>query len=78
MGDVLQKCAKNVKVQNNPTLKWERCHNGKYVATLNPEDQNNTLIKNGINYGLFVSLLERDGILLAFLYHGDATFASWA
>jgi len=31
-----------------------------------------------INYGLFMSLLEGDGIPLALLYHIDATFASWA
>jgi hypothetical protein len=78
MGDVLQKCAKNVQVQNNPTLKWGTYHNGKYVATLNPKDQNNTLIKSGINYGLSVSLLEGDGIPFALLYHADATFVSWA
>ncbi len=32
MGDVLQKCAKNDQVQNNPTMKWGTCHNGKYVV----------------------------------------------
>ncbi len=74
---MLQKCAKNVQVQNNPSLKWGTCHNVKYVATLNPEDQNNTLIKSGINYGLFVSLLKGDGIPLAFLYHTNATSISW-
>ncbi len=31
MGEMLQKCAKNAKVQNNPTLKWGTCCNGKYV-----------------------------------------------
>jgi len=75
---VLQKCAKNVQVQNNPTLKWGTCHNGKYVATLNPKYQNNTLIKSGIDYGPFMSLLEGDGIPFALLYHTNATFASWA
>ncbi len=25
---VLQKCAKNAQVQNNPNLKWGTCHNG--------------------------------------------------
>jgi hypothetical protein len=29
---MLQKRAKNDKVQNNPTLKWGTCHNGKYVV----------------------------------------------
>jgi len=29
---VLQKCAKNAQVQNNPTLKWGTCDNGKYVV----------------------------------------------
>jgi hypothetical protein len=48
----------------------------KYIATLNHEDQNNTLIKSGINQ--FVSLLEGDGIPMALLYHVDATFASCA
>jgi hypothetical protein len=28
MGDLLQKCAKNAQVQNNPTLKKGTCHNG--------------------------------------------------
>jgi hypothetical protein len=32
MDDMLQKCAKNDQVQNNPTLKWGTCHNGKYVV----------------------------------------------
>jgi hypothetical protein len=33
MGDiVLPKCAKNDQVQNNPTLKWGTCHNGKYMV----------------------------------------------
>jgi hypothetical protein len=27
---MLQKYAKNDQVQNNPTLKWGTCHNGKY------------------------------------------------
>jgi hypothetical protein len=33
MGDMLQICAKNDQVQNNFTLKWGTCHNGKYVDT---------------------------------------------
>ncbi len=48
------------------------------MATLNLEDQNNTLIKSGINYWLFVSLLKWDGIPLALLYHVNATSTSWA
>jgi hypothetical protein len=32
----------------------------------------------GINYGLFVSLMEEDGIPLSFLYCIDATFTPWA
>jgi hypothetical protein len=32
MGDVLQKCAKNAQVQNNPALKWGTCHNGEYAV----------------------------------------------
>ncbi len=74
---MLQKCANNVQVQNNSTLKWGTCHNGKYVTTLNPKDQNNTLLKSGINYGQSMSLLEGDGISLALLYRANATFASW-
>jgi hypothetical protein len=31
----------------------------------------------GINYGLYVSLLEGDGIPLALLYHINVAFASW-
>jgi len=49
----------------------------RYITTLNTKDQNITLIKSGINYGLYVSLSNGDGIPLAFLYHVDATFASW-
>jgi hypothetical protein len=48
----------------------------KYIATLNLEDQKNTLSKSGINYGLFVSLKEGDGIPLALLYLANVTFAS--
>jgi hypothetical protein len=42
------------------------------------EDQNNTLIKIKINYGLSISLPEGDGIALALMYCTDETFASWA
>jgi hypothetical protein len=45
---------------------------------LNPKDQNNTLIKTKISYGLSISLLEGDGIPLAFLYWVDETSTSWA
>jgi len=80
---VLQKCAKNAQVQNNPNLKWGTCHTNKYVVTskiivtLNLEDQNNTLIKTRISYGLFISLPEGDGIPLALLYRVHATSMSW-
>jgi hypothetical protein len=50
----------------------------RQIAPLNPEDQNNTLIKTRINYELFVSVLEGDGIPLTLLYHVDATSTSWA
>jgi hypothetical protein len=82
--DVLQKCAENAQIQNNPTLKWGTHHNGKYVVASkincypNIEVQNNTLIKMRINYGLFVSLVEGDEIPLALLYHIDATSTCWA
>jgi hypothetical protein len=49
----------------------------KKIVTLNPKDQNNTLIITRIRYGLSVSLLEGDGIPLALLYYIDETFASW-
>jgi hypothetical protein len=39
---------------------------------------NNTLIKIGISYGLFVSLLEGDRIPLTLLYRIDVTSLSWA
>jgi hypothetical protein len=77
---VLQKCAKNAQIETTPP---KTCHNGRYVVaskkivTLNLENQNNTLIKIGINYALYVSLLEGDGIPLTLLYCTDATFASW-
>jgi len=81
---MLQKCAKNAQIQNNPNLKWGTCHTNKYVVaskiiiTLNLEDENNTIIKTKINYGLYVSLLKGDGIPLALLCHIDATSTSWA
>jgi hypothetical protein len=33
---LLQKCAKNDQVQNNPTLKWGTCHNGCFKDKLLP------------------------------------------
>jgi len=50
----------------------------RQIVPLNPEDQNNTLIKTGINYELFVLVSEGDGIPLTLLYHVDATSTSWA
>jgi len=44
---------------------------------LNPKNQNNTLTKTKINYGLSISLQEGDGIPLAFLHCIDATSTSW-
>ncbi len=29
---MLQKCAKNAQVQNNPSLKWGTCHISKYMV----------------------------------------------
>jgi hypothetical protein len=31
---MLQKCAKNAQVQNNPNLKWGIYHTSKYVVAL--------------------------------------------
>jgi hypothetical protein len=53
------KMCKKCPNPNNSNLKWGTCHNGclkRYSVILNLEDQNNTLIKTKISYGLFVSL----------------------
>jgi hypothetical protein len=65
---VLQKCAKNAQVQNNPTFKWGTCHNGTYVIlskincypkSRKPKKHPN---QNWYNLWAIVSLLEGDGI----------------
>jgi len=50
----------------------------KWGCDINLEDQNNTLSKTRISYGLFVSLREEDGIPSALMYCTDETFTSWA